>query len=99
MSELDFFPYCYPTYEGKVILPENSTDYKTVEVEELKKREKDKTVEVNIDMKKLTNKREKSYISYSVKELKNIARTLGIKGAGSMNKENLIKYIKLKIKK
>ena len=96
---LDFFPYNYPTCEGKVKLPESSTEYKTLEMGEIKKREKDKTVEVNIDMRKLTNKREKSAITYGVKELKNIARTLGIKGSSSMNKENLIKYIKLKLKK
>ena len=99
MSKLNFFPFCYPTYENIIELPEVETEYKTVELGEVKKREKDKTVEVNIDMRKLTNNREKSYISYNVKELKNIARTLGIKGSGNMNKENLINYIKLKLKK
>lgn len=99
MEKLDFFPYCYPTCSGTVELPVEDTLYKTVELEEVKKREKEKTVEVNIDMRKLTNKKEKNNISYSVKDLKNIARTLGIKGSGNMNKENLIKYIKLKLKK
>lgn len=99
MSKLDFFPYSYPTSSEKVELPQEETSYKTVEVGDIKKREKDKTIEVNIDMRKLTNNREKNIPAYSVKELKNIARSLGVKGSSAMNKENLIKYIKIKLKK
>jgi len=99
MNTLDFFPYSYPTGSTIIELPHDSTDYKTFEVEDTIVREKERTVEINIDMRKLTDRRDKTKTAYSIKELKNIAKTLGIKGASAMNKENLVKYIKLKLKK
>lgn len=99
MTVLDFYPFSYPTGSTVIEFPQELTDYKTIDIGKTIVREKEKTAEVNIDMRKLTNRRDKSKTAYSIKELKNIAKTLDIKGASSMNKENLIKYIKLKLKK
>ena len=99
MDTLDFFPFSYPTGSTLIELPIETTNYNTFEVEDTIVRDKEKTIELNIDMKKLTNKRDKTKTAYSIKELKNIAKTLGINGASGMNKENLVKYIKLKLKK
>lgn len=99
MTTLDFFPLSYPTGSTLIELPQESTDYKTIEAGSTVVREREETVEIDIDMRRLTNKRDKSKNAYSIKELKNIAKALGIKGASGMNKENLVKYIKLKLKK
>lgn len=99
MTTLDFYPLSYPTGSTLIEFPQESTDYKTIEAGATIVREREKTVEINIDVRRLTNKRDKSKTAYSIKELKNIAKALGIKGASGMNKENLVKYIKLKLKK
>jgi hypothetical protein len=101
MSEeaLPFFPFSVPTYTDMVDIPQESTQYDTLTLEEDQTIEKEKTIEVDIDMSRLTVKKDKQKIAYSIKELKSIAKFLNIKGAKSMNKENLVKYIKLKIKK
>jgi hypothetical protein len=99
MNELPFFPFTIPTYSEKIILPQQNTEYKTLTMEKDITLEKEKTIEINIDPKRLTDRKDKQKIAYNIKELKNIAKYLNIKGANTMNKENLVKYIKLKIKK
>lgn len=98
-ENLPFFPFSVPTYTDIVQLPQESTRYDTLTLEEGQTIEKEKTVEVDIDMNRLTVRKDKQKIAYSIKELKSIAKFLGIKGANSMNKENLVKYIRLKVKK
>jgi len=87
----DFFPLSYPTYSTVIELPQEASEYETVETGEIKRKEKEKTIELDLDIENLDNK--------NIKELKNIARSLNIKGAGGMNKKNLIKFIGLKLKK
>jgi hypothetical protein len=87
----DFFPFSYPTYSSKIEFPQDISEYGTIESGDIKMREKEKTVELDLDTSTLKDR--------SVKELKNIARTLGVKGASGMNKQNLIKFIKLKLKR
>ena len=101
MSEkfLSFFPFSVPKYNEKVVLPVESTMYDTLTLKEEQMVEKEKTIEIDIDMKRLTVRKDKQKIAYSIKELKSIAKFLCIKGASTMNKENLVKYIRLKTKK
>lgn len=98
-DSLSFFPFSVPTYTELVILPQESTQYDTLTLDEGQVIEKEKTFEVDIDMNRLTVRKDKQKIAYSIKELKSIAKFLKIKGSNNMNKENLVKYIRLKIKK
>jgi hypothetical protein len=95
---LDFFPYSVPTYSTLIVLPTETTEYMTVTKSDIRQVEKQKTATVDIDIKRLTNRRDRQKFAYSIKELKSIAKNLGIKGSSTMNKENLVKFIKIKIK-
>lgn len=97
MTSFDFFPFAVPTYTQQIFLPEDFTTFDTTKAEELKDITREKTFETNIDLKRLEPGKVKN--PYSIKELKSIAKSLKIKNASSMNKENLIKFIKLKLKK
>jgi phage-related protein len=98
-DQLPFFPFSVPTHSSMIILPQENTEYSTLTMEADQTIEAEKTLEFDIDMNRLTVNKDKQKIAYSIKELKSIAKYLGIKGANTMNKENLVKYIRLKIKK
>lgn len=99
MSEFPFFPFSFPTHTDMIELPQEITGYKTLTYTDDQTIEKQKTVEIDIDWDRVSVRKDKQNFIYSTKELKKIAKFLGIKGAGSMNKENLVKYIRLKRKK
>ena len=100
MIILDFFPYNKPSESGKIKLPDcdieiYTRDTTSTYIEKYVKSEP--TMSFNIDLEKL--KATKSKDNYTLKEIKEIAGNLGIKGISIMSKKDIIKLILLKMEK
>ena len=100
MTVLDLFPYNKPNGSGQISLPDcnieiYTRDTSSIYIEKYVKTEP--KFEFNIDLDKL--KATKSKDNYSLKEIKEIANSLDIKGVSIMSKKDIIKLILLKMEK
>lgn len=100
MVVLDFFPYNKPECEGRIKLPNYdieiySRDTSKTYIENYVNNEPEETYDIDIEKLKAN----KSKDNYTLKEIKEIAADLGIKGVSIMSKKDIIKLILLKIKK
>ena len=96
--DFDFHPYNKPSMKGKIILPEDNRKFAKkysskkyyIETEEFK--------DIDINLEKLSGGRSIDEDSYNLEELKDFAKQLNIDKFSTMNKKDLVKNIKLKLK-
>lgn len=94
----DFHPYNKPSLKGKIILPENNKTYYKEYYNKNYYLEGEDFKDIDIDLEKLSGGRSVNESSYSLEELKDFAKQLNIDKFSTMNKKDLVKNIKLKLK-
>lgn len=95
--ELDFFPYNQPKFKGKITIPEDEKKYTKGYFNKNYYLENQDFKDIDIDIDKLMAGRNMDESTYTLDELKEYAKQLGIEKISGMSKVNLIKKIKMKL--
>ena len=98
---LDFFPFTSPSNREKIVFPTEDLQLESPKVkrESKRKEKKPEKIEITFDLDKVTLDSSKKSGGYNIQELKGIAKNLKIKGASTMKRAELVKFIKLKVNK
>ena len=94
----DFHPYNKPNLKGKFNLPEENKTYTKNYFNKNYYMEEENFKDIEIDLEKLLIGRANDENSYTLEELKDIAKQLNIEKISGMSKKDLINKIKIKLK-
>ena len=96
--EINFHPYNQPSFTGKIVLPKENKEYSKDYYNKSYYFQNQNIKDFDIDLEKLNTNRSNNSTSYTLEELKEIAKKLNIEKISGNNKSNLVKNIKLKLK-
>ena len=96
--DLDFFPYNQAKFKGKIVIPTDDKKYNKDYYNKNYYLENQDFKDIDIDLDKLTGGRNMDDSTYTLDQLKEYAKQLGIEKISGLSKIALVKNIKMKLK-